>query len=153
LLSQGNMHQLADRLGVKIGVVRYCIQQRARYLARPEIVAMIRGQHDGLSSQRRPRGKPGNLTDAQRAVVLSWYAAYIQSGFQRGSMKWLALDLKICPDTLYVCIHRKGLYKKPYREPKSTAAPRCRKAPKPSRDRKLSHRDRQTRLITSAMRT
>jgi hypothetical protein len=144
---------LADRLGVKIDVVRHCIQQRNRYLLRPEIVAMMAGQSNVPRSQRRGSGRPGKLTDTDRVMVLTWHAEHKRSGLERGSMKRLALELGVSEGTLHNCVRRRGLYKKPHREPTSGFVKQSRKWSPPNRSRKLSHRDRETQLRTAAMRT
>jgi len=153
LASHGNTQKLAERLGVTVAVVQRCIRQRARYLGRPTIVAMMKGQYTGPLTPRRERDRPGKLTDAQRVMILTWHAAYIQSGFPRGSMKWLALDLGVCEDTLLNCIRRNGVYKRPYSEPKVSAGSRRRKATQPFEERRLSPLDREARVLADAMRT
>ena len=152
LRSHGSVRQLAESLGVEVRIVRHCIRQRARYLARPTITAMMKGQYDVPSVQQRGRGRSGKLTDAQRVIILTWYRAYVRSGFQRGSVKWLALDLGVCEDTLYNCIRRKGVYKKAYRKSRSTVEKHRRKVRHVPKHRDLTERDREMQLRTSVMR-
>lgn len=152
LANHGSMHELAAGLGVSVEIIRHCIQRRAEYLHRPKIVAVLTGLPSTLSLRRRSPGNPGKLTDAERAIVLTWHAAYIQSGFERGSIKRLAREFGVAERTIYNCIKRKGIYKKAYGERKLTASGQHCESPRPERPRKLSRRDRQAQLLNSAMR-
>ncbi len=149
----GTVHNLANRLGVGVGPVLYCISQRARYLKQPEIVAMMSGLPcSPVPVRPRGRGNPGKLTDTQRAIVLKWHAAYIQAGCARGSIKRFALELRISGATYRKCIQRNGIYKQPYRERKPTTIKLQRKPVRPPSVRRLPRGYLETQMRITAMR-
>jgi len=150
----GTIYELAKRLGVSVSLVRYCIRQRARYQKQPEIVAMMSGQPTKRAGLRAGgRGNPGKLTDAQRAIVLQWYAAYVQSGSVRGSVKRFARELRVSGATYHKCIRIKGKYKQPYRlrKPATVTLPKA-----PTQEpgfRRLPRGYFETQMRINAMRT
>jgi hypothetical protein len=149
----GTIHQLANRLGVNVGAVQYCIRRRSVYLKDPVIVAMMAGQPCACELlRRRGRGNPGKLTNAQRAIVLKWHAALIQSESDRGNTKRFSLELGVSGTTVHKCVRRGGFFKQQYRDRKAKVAKLAREPVPPSSFRNLSQRESETQSRISALR-
>jgi hypothetical protein len=149
----GTIYELANRLGVNVGTVQYCIRRRAIYLKEPEIVAMMAGQSCIPTLLRRHGpGNPGKLTNAQRAIVLKWHAAFIQSESDRGSTKRFSLELGVSGTTVHSCVRRNGFYKQQHRDKKPKVVKLASKPVRPYRVKRLIQWDPETQSRIAAMR-
>lgn len=133
--SIGTASEMAQRLGVKVSVVRHCIASRARYL---ECWAQ-EGARDPASPRAR-RGPPGLLDDTQRRIVLAWYSKLAASELAYGSAIRFARELRISTRTLRQCIQHNGHYKQPFRN--SVPTPPRRSKSDPARHYQLTRSKR-----------